>query len=255
MAHEVNPYRLQYIPAPDNSEMQYKMFTEPLRMRQQGRENDFRMRSEQRQETRDTNADERDRVSQEQRARQMLMENQRSGQREDLYAKQEERRNRAATLDQSRLTDAEHEKLIHALFYAQTPEEQHYAAQELMRHGYHVEPLEGASAPTAPAPPSPAPIAPPKAPMSPQDAATSSALDQAEADIMPKLTGHGGKGSPAGDAALSGQLDQIDQKYSAGLGVPPGGLPGSAMGRRPSPGVARSNAMLSPDDPYNRLAQ
>lgn len=221
----------------------------------------------------------------------------RSGQREDLYRTQENRRESQAMFERQHMQRAEHEALFRQLQNATTPWEAEAAAQALEREGYAVRrPGAEVTPPLAQA----APPAHSAVPMSKGDAATSAALDVADQTYSKGLgvkAGLGAKGlgyhqaldqanaqgllgvqqvgkdrwepipkaqsdrdsaangSPQ-DAGLSQQLDAADQKYSRGLGVAPGGLGGTApAARRQSLDVPLSGAMLSPDDPYNRLVK
>lgn len=222
----------------------------------------------------------------------------RSGQREDLYRTQENRRESQAMFERNHLLDQEHAALVAQLHNARSPEDAEEIAQRLEYLGYHIRRPDAQPAPVL----SPAPVAPtaPALPMSKGDAATSAALDVADQTYSKGLgvkAGLGAKGlgyhqaldqanaqgllgvqqvgkdrwepipkaqsdrdsaangSPQ-DAGLSRQLDAADQKYSRGLGVAPGGLGGAApAARRQSLDVPLSGAMLSPDDPYNRLVK
>lgn len=182
----------------------------------------------------------------------------RAGQREDLYRTQENRRESQAMFERGHMQRAEHEALFRQLQNATTPWEAEAAAQALEREGYQVR------RPDAEVTPPLSPVAPPAhvaAPMSKGDAATSAALDQADSTYSKGLgvkAGLGGRSAPSAprqDAGLSAQLDAADQKYSRGLGVAPGGLGGVPAARRQSLDVPLSDAMLSPDDPYNRLVK
>lgn len=134
-----------------------------------------------------------------QRAREFDASERHGQRRDDLYDRQEERRNREVVLDRNKLTDQEHEKLIHQLFYGATEPEQRYAAAELARHGFM--------------PPEPLYDEPPGA--MPSAAPAPQGAPPASAKPMGK-----------GDAALSSQLDNIDATYSKGLGAKPGlGMP------------------------------
>jgi hypothetical protein len=144
--------------------------------------------------------------------------------------------------------------------------------QELRSRGINVKPITGkrpaAAPPGAPPPGAGAPeigsqdmswIESGKGtnPMSAADATTSKQLDQAGASILPKLRGNA-PSKPA-DANLASQLDAAEERYMSGLtrrgdGSSPATadrplLPGRRMG------VAQSNAMLSPDDPLNKIGQ
>jgi hypothetical protein len=186
-----------------------------MALRQQAQEEDMR----------------RGQVADEQRAIGMQRDEAHTNHRDALYDKQEERRQGEVLFNRQKLTKAEHEQLIHDLYFPPgepgTPEyvaRQEYAAAALQRAGYQPpEPiLEDAPAAPGPAAAPAAPAAPPK-PMSPKD------------------------------AALNGQLDGIDATYSKGLGVKPGFIAGRAAPRAPRAEVAKSNAMLSEDDPLNKL--
>jgi hypothetical protein len=277
---EVNPYRLSYIQTPDHSQQLYEQMLQPQHAIQQRTENQFRARQLDREASRDRNTDERDRISQEQRAREILMSDKRAGQREDLYSKQEDRRQADAMFNRKKMLQQEHEALIRELYEAinapgqdaLTRQNRIAAAQDaLQRAGYGIAVNEDTPAgPTLPpAIPEPAPpptAAPPKQHLSAADTtATSAALDKAGASITSKLAGGKKtvmpktKAPPNEDASLSGQLDVADQTYSQGLGVAPW-LPGqSPVGRsRAQPqSVIESNAgmLVSPDDPYNNLVK
>lgn len=221
----------------------------------------------------------------------------RSGQREDLYRTQENRRESQAMFERQHMQRTEHEALFRQLQNATTPWEAEAAAQALEREGYAVRrPDAEAAPPLAPA----APTAHSAVPMSKGDAATSAALDVADQTYSKGLgvkAGLGAKGMPyhqaldqanaqgllgvqqvgkdrwepipkaqsdrdsaangsPQDAGLSQQLDAADQKYSRGLGIAPGGLGGAPpAAQRQSLDVPLSDAMLSPDDPYNRLVR
>lgn len=236
-------------------------------------EQDMEKRRLNREEERDRNADERDRVSQEQHARQLLMANERDKEREGLYGRQEERRQEQAMFERNRLLKQEHEALIAELWHAindpgqdsVTRQNRIRAAQDaLHREGYGTQAVEqgpGAQQQSLQAAPArAAPAERPAAPMSKQDQATSSALDQADAFYSKGLGAAPSKPakparSKGTDANLDSQLNDIDKRYSEGLGVKPW-LPGqSAVPHRASPDVARSDAMLSEDDPYNQLVR
>lgn len=228
--------------------------------------------------SRDTNADERDRVSQAQRARQMISEDKRAGQREDLYATQEQRRQADAIFNRNKMLQQEHEALIQELYQAiNTPgqdaltrQNRIKAAQDaLKRAGYGVNVNEDTpNGPTLPPPvldaqPQAAPAPPTeKQHLSPKEtASTSSALDKASSSYLGKLAPKGSstnpkpKAKPSGqDASLNRQLDEADQTYSKGLGVTPW-LPGQSATGRVSPQVTKSDMMLSPDDPYNDIVK
>lgn len=233
-----NPERLRYLPqqepfnkhldAPGAAYAEHMKDVEAKRqaeqvmaMRQAAQEEDMR----------------RGQVADEQRAIGMNRDEAHAQSRDELYGRQEERRQGEALFNRQKLTKAEHEQLIHDLYFPPgtpgTPEyvaRQEYAAAALQRAGYQPpEPIleDAPAAPGATAAPAmpAAPAAPPK-PMTPKD------------------------------KVLSGQLDNIDATYSKGLGVKPGfiaGRPSAPTAQRPE--VAKSNAMLDPDDPYNKLVR
>lgn len=226
-----------------------------------------------------TRAASNDDIANRQRAIGMQREEAHTNRRDDLYAKQEDRRQGEVLFNRHKLTSAEHEQLIHDLYFPPgepgTPEyvaRQQYAAAALQRAGYMPpEPITEDEYPAAVGSPPGQPGAPAEVrdptlggTLLPDDAGAR-APSQADAQLSGQLddidkTYSKGLGArPASgvraDAALNGQLDSIDQKYSKGLGVQPGvGMP--ASGGRYLPGknvVAKSNAMLDPGDPYNRL--
>lgn len=239
---EVNPYRLQYIPAPDHSKELYDQMVAPIARQREQQESDrtnaYRNASLQRETDRDVRNDERERIGQQQRAREMLSNDRRAGQREDLYALAENRRESADQLSRQHLTQQEHEKLIQELYNASNtgdPRAVQFAIDALSRAGYPVEEIQHTQTmPEAPAQPvaaAPAPIAPVK-------------------PVAPKA-----HVSSVESAALDRQLNAADKKYSKGLGASPW-LPGkNPVQRQPTPEVAQSDAMLSPDDPYNQLVK
>ena len=206
---------------------------------QQGKENEFKARELDRTDRRDANTDERDRVTQEQHAREMLMNDKRAGQREELYGKQEDRHQEDAMFNRKKLLQQEHEALIQELYQAintpgqdaATRQNRIMAAQDaLHRAGYGTHVNEntpsGPTLPPAVPQADPAPVQRPAAPMTKTDKATNS------------------------------ELDKADAAYSKGLSVSPGLLPGrSPVPRVTSPEVAQSDAMLSPDDPYNQIVK
>lgn len=170
--------------------------------------------------------------------------------RDALYAQEEERRNREVVLDRKRLMQADHEKLLHQLFYAATPEEAQYAAAELKRNGYEATPMHGDS--TTPARTQPSAVPTPEAP--PDDPTLGGT------PLPPDQNGSMGRSPmrppaprrPGEDAALSNELDSIDQTYSKGLGVAPK-LPGSYSPLRAR--AVASDQLLSADDPYNKIVR
>lgn len=265
---EVNPYRLQYIPAPDHSAQLYEEMVAPQRFMQQQEENKFRHAQLERETSRDVRNDERERVGQRQRAQEMLMQDKRAGQREDLYSLSENRRERVDQLNRQHLAEAEHEKLIQDLYNASNtgdPRAVQFAIDALQRAGYNTEEMQHTQAMPEPAPPvAPAVQTAPHQHLSPKETGqVGSSLDAAEKRILPQLSGKSPmpkKATAGRDEALSRQLDGIDQKYTAGLSgpsAPTPWLPGQSpvQRRAPSVGVAQSDAMLDPDDPYNKLVQ
>jgi hypothetical protein len=198
------------------------------------------------------------------RREEMGRSDKRAGQREDLYRTQENRREQQAMFERQHMQSLEDEALFRQLQNATTPWEAEAAAQALERKGYTVRRPDAESPALTPLAP---PVVPPPAapaPMSKGDAATSAALDQADVKYSKGLgvkSGLGGRTAarapkpPAKDAKLSAELDAADQTYSRGLGVTPGGLGAPPLQRRQSLDVPLSDAMLSPDDPYNRLVR
>lgn len=118
---DINPYRpVEYFRGADHSRELYDQMVAPIaRQREQqesDRTNNYRNASLQRETQRDERNDSRERVGQQQRAQEMLMQDRRSGQREDLYALQEKRRQDEAMFNRHKLHQAEHEQLIHELY-------------------------------------------------------------------------------------------------------------------------------------------
>ena len=226
--------------------------------------------------TRDANTDQRDRIAQEQRARELLMQDKRQGQREDLYALQENRHQEQGMFDRKQLMRQQHEALIHELYGSLNDQGQEPMAQQnrvkaameaLKREGYGATQVEdtpaGPTAPPAIPAAAPAPAAPQR-PMGRADQATSNALDQADQSyskglgVAPGLPGAGPTAPKArpkstkADNATSRQLDDIDKRYMGALQPQTPYLPG----RSPiAPQVAQSNAMLDPADPYNQIVK
>lgn len=166
-------------------------------------------------------------VSQRQKAIGMQRDERHQNSRDDLYNRQEDRRENSMVLDRQRVEDADTERLLHALYYGNTEQEQKYAAMLLQKKGYMPpEPLhdETSAPPAAVAPP--APPAPAAAPNTHVTAGQAS--------------------------ALSNQLDSIDQTYSKGLGVQPG-IPRKYIPGQPSLSAAKSGEFLSEGDPLNKL--
>lgn len=240
---------------------------------QQSRQNDFEQQRIDREKSRDTRNDERERGAEANRARETLRADKRADLREGLYAKQEERRQASAEREHSDKDRAEHEQLLHDWQMAlQIPDPQarasavHFAADALHRAGFQVEEYgQQFGSPPAAAPQGSAPggiedvgelqngqtpgtaHAQPQRPMLPGEASSvGRQLDQADARYMGALTD---KQRPsANDARLSGQLDAIDNKYMSALAPARAPLPGQ------SPfAVTRSNQLLSQDDPYNSI--
>lgn len=152
-----------------------------------------------------------------------------SGARDDrrlaMYQQGEDRRQSQQQFENDRLKAADTRKLIEALQAATNAGEQGIAealAAELQSRGWGVKPIGAQSAapaqPTQQAAPSGTPA--PKKPMSAEDQQTSRELDQAEANIIPKLRGTAPAPSMRpGDAALASQLDQAGDRYVRTLRV------------------------------------
>jgi hypothetical protein len=212
---------------------------------------------------------EHDQVNQGQQARQMLMQDKRAGQREDLYRTQENRRENAAQFERSKLKDAEHEALLRSFYAATTsndPRAIQYSIDALHRAGYNVEQMEHAPPPAPPGasfdptlgdtlqaddsqPMAPLPgqsSALPTKKSSKVDAGTSAQLDAAEADILPKLSGKkaGGKQSKR-DAKLSAELDAAEADI-----IPKLTGNGAAKKKKYLPG---QDVILGSGDSYNKL--
>lgn len=304
---DINPYRpVEYFRGADHSKELYDQMTAPIerqRLQQESdRQNAYRNASLARETARDTNADQRDRVSQEQRAREMLMQDRRAGQREDLYSLQEKRRQEEAMFNRTKLHQGEHEALIKDLYDAinspgqdpLTRQNRILAAQDaLKRQGYSTAVNENTpGGPTLP-PAMPAPAVaepvpdnldetvpkkgvgwmagqsstPPlpgtdyKSALNAADAQGALGVNQVGKDRWSPISKEESARDNASNAAagksekLSGELDAIDNKYSKGLGVAPGLLPGRSPVGRVSPQVAQADAMLDPADPYNKLVQ
>jgi hypothetical protein len=165
-------------------------------------------------------------VSQRQKAIGMQRDERHQNSRDDLYNRQEDRRENSMVLDRQRVEDADTERLLHALYYGNTEQEQKYAAMLLQKKGYMPpEPLHDESM---------APVAPgtPQAPPAPPAPKTHVSVGQA--------------------SSLDKQLDGIDAQYSKGLGVQPG-IPRKYIPGQPGLGVAKSNEFLSEGDPLNKL--
>lgn len=179
----------------------------------------------------------------------------RSATREDsrlaMYQQGEDRRQAQQGFENDRLKAADTRKLVEALQAAVDQGETGIAealAAELQTRGWGVKPIAD-QAQAEPAPQAQRPAAP----MSPTDAATSKQLDQAEARIIPALRG-GMPPKQSADADLAAQLDAAEGKYMGALTGKP--QPRSLVpGRSLRPNVAQSNAMLSPDDPLNKIVQ
>jgi len=275
---EYNPPPLAYRPrdaSGEAAELQNSLLA-PLRFRnerkQRDQENTYRNATLARETERDRNANERDRISQEQRARQMLSEDKRAGQRESLYATREARRQEEAMFNRNRLLQQEHEALIKELHDSlndpgQDPiakQNRIKAAQEaLHRAGYAT--AEDEDTPDGPTLPSP--VAP--APEAPYDSTLGDEFLPAEQDGPGVSMGRGGtakpvpklpakkKLTPRETASLSTQLDNVDPTQGMSKLPPTPFLPGqNPVAPRPqSFQVAQSNAMLSPDDPLNNPPQ
>lgn len=159
--------------------------------------------------------------------------------RDALAEKEEGRRASSVVFDRKRLEHEDIEKWAHLMAYGSTPAEREYAASMLKgMYGLQVEPLlpeePAASAQTTPARPA-------------QNDPTLGGTLQAD-DAQPM--GHVGASKP-GDAALSSELDNIDQTYSKGLGVAPGAAPKYLPGGR-SLAAKRSDLLLSEGDSLNK---
>lgn len=266
---DINPYRpVEYFRGADHSKELYDQMVAPVaRQREQqesDRTNNYRNASLQRETQRDERNDSRERVGQQQRAQEMLMQDKRSGQREDLYALQEKRRQDEAMFNRHKLHQAEHEQLIHELYESinapgQDPvarQNRISAAQEaLHRAGYGTAVNE--DTPKGPTLPSPFPEAPAAAAPPP---GASPAQPQGMEPPIKYFAGGAGlppvarAAPPTADAGLDAQLNAADQTYSKGLGVAPW-LPGrSPVPKRAVPvDVAQADAMLSADDPYSSI--
>ena len=155
--------------------------------------------------------------------------------RRDTVAEQEAaRRENQVAFDRQRLEHSDIEKWANLMAYGKTPEEQQYAASMLQAlHGKKTRQLFEKPTPVAP-------VAPPVEVKDPTLGGTIEAVDgQPMGHVKPPT---------AADNKLSGELDGIDQTYSKKLGVAPGRyIPGARLP------VAKSTAMLSQDDPYNKL--
>ncbi len=211
-----------------------------------------------------------------------------------MYQQGEDRRQVQQGFENDRLKAADTRKLVEALQAAEDDGELGIAealAEELRSRGVGVKPI--ARQPAGQAAAAPGAATAPARPMSAADAQTSKQLDQAEATIIPKLRGNM-PAKQAADADLSAQLDGVESKYMGALSKPsatpmpyeaamaaakqsgalgvmqvPGGWapddggsstyqakPRSLVpGRSLRPSVAQSNAMLSPDDPLNKIVQ
>lgn len=195
---------------------------------------------------RDATNDSRERVGQEQRAREMLMSDKRAGQREDLYARQEDRRNGAALREEDAKKQAEVEELFRGFQQAtinRDPAAIHYYKDALERHGIDSEEIAHAPPPAA-------------SPLSPTAAAP-------VAPARPPLPGQRAHLSKPAAANLSRELSQINTTQASG-GKPtvyptmPDAEPidqPTVQAPRYLPGqeVLRSSQFLSPDDPYNNI--
>lgn len=230
---EFNTPRIQYIPPVDRSRETFDQLTSfiPQRQRAQDSANEqaYRNASLARENTRDKNTDERDRISQEQRARQLLMSDKREGERNDVNRLGEERRANTEKLERDKLHEQEHEKLLHDLSYALTPAEAQYAREALKRAGYpEPEPMYG-NWQQAPAPIQAQPVAPP-AP-GPQAAAPppgAPPVAAAPPRPVPFLPGR----RPAGPAPAPWLTNYMQQQDDSSLADP---------------------SRLAPDDPARKL--
>ncbi len=235
---------------------------------------------------RDVRNDSRERVGQEQRAREMLMNDKRAGQREDLYRTQENRRQESAMYERNHLLKQEHEALFRRLQEAKARfeatgnpldgEAAEEAAKALEREGYHVKRPDAVPA----APPqasAPAPYVPANTGEA-QDAAeaasaakTGEAMDAKKRPMLPgerkrlskdlstinKNPAAGGKATVYPSLAPSGSSDLSTIDTNPAAGGEPTVYPQMDGARAPLPGenpfVTRSSLFLSPDDPYNNI--
>lgn len=239
-----------------------KLAEQAMALRQQGQSEDMR----------------RGQVADQQRAIGMQRDEAHTNHRDALYDKQEERRQGEVLFNRQKLTKAEHERLIHDLYFPPgepgTPEyvaRQEYAAAALQRAGYRPPEPILEDAPTAPgpaaAPGGPAPSAVSRKPMAPQDAALSGELDKIDATyskglgVAPGLSGMPyAQAKAAADASGALGVKQvgkdlwlpISKEESAAANASNDAAPGYIPGRS---AVAKSNAMLDPGDPYNQLVK
>ena len=178
----------------------------------------------------------------------------RAGQREDLYAKEEERRNNEVVFNHKRLRDQEHEQLLHQLYYGATPAEQAYAADVLRRAGDLPEPMYASDFPT-PGAGKAAPVAGEPAP-----------VDEAEPSMpqakFPGMAEQRAMRPPMGarDAQTARQLDSVPSAPQLPPGAAPGGLPAPRgtgkyfPGSRAIPSQSLADEYgLAPDDPLRKL--
>jgi hypothetical protein len=187
------------------------------------------------------------------------------------FDRMEDRRQGQLDVENSRIKAADTRKLVEALQAAIDDGETGIAealAAELKSRGWNVKPITSQPA----GPPATTPGTPPGPPTP-----GAGAIDPATHSLATRLRGQlsenqatgpavsnalGGRTSSpppantmsAADADLSVQLDGIESKYVGALqgGAPPKPL---VPGRSLRPSVAQSNAMLSPDDPLNKIVQ
>ena len=229
--------------------------TMPLKVHEQrkarGEETAYRNASLEREKARDENANERERIAERDRVMAGTRADLRERERNATYDKGQQRLQEEAIFNRKKMLQQEHEALIRELYEAinspgqdaVTRQNRIKAAQDaLARAGYGVAVNEDTpNGPTLPPPVVEPPVAAaPAAPVVPAPPPKPSAPQH----VTPKQAN-----------SLSSQLDAADKAYSKGLGVAPW-LPGrSPVGasRALPPSVVKSDAMLSPDDPYNEI--
>lgn len=166
--------------------------------RQRGTENDFRARQLDQQDARDQSGNERASVEQEQRARGMLMDQQRGQRRDAMEAGMEDRRQQEAVFNRKRIESADMERLLHQAHFGVTPEEKADAEWALRnQYGVTVEDMYDADGGGDHVAPQAQPVTQQVAPVT----------------IAPAPR----KPMTASDQKLSGQLDQIDKTYTTAL--------------------------------------
>ncbi len=164
----------------------------------------------------------------------------RDDRRLSMYQQGEDRRQMQQGFENDRLKAADTRKLVEALQSAEDEGETGIAeaiAEELRSRGVGVKPITHQAAGSATATPGAGPA--PARPMSAADTQTSKQLDQAEANIVPKLRG-GMPPKQAADADLSAQLDGIENKYMGALT----GKSGAAMSYENAMAAAKQSGAL-----------